>query len=155
MVNKAAFNAVKDHELFKKWPKPPVTYKGEKVDLIITIGDDSTVLHAQEQFTQQMVPPILGFSTSNLQDALCNFKYKDHRKVIADLLNKKEYIDVDERIRLTMAVPDNPDRKIYDRSQMKQNKELGEMNIDEYQILNQVVLQREAQPLNLELYFDG
>lgn len=47
--------------------KPFVTGEGaEKIDLVITLGGDGTILHASSLFKAGAVPPVLSFSMGTL-----------------------------------------------------------------------------------------
>lgn len=40
--------------------------KAEKIDLVVTLGGDGTILHASSLFSTGAVPPVLSFSMGTL-----------------------------------------------------------------------------------------
>lgn len=50
---------------------------------------------------------------------LCNFHFEDHKEAIDSVMNLDQKINLDERLRLKLDVPINPERQIYRGNDME------------------------------------
>lgn len=67
-----------------------VTHSGpgsEKIDLVITLGGDGTILHASSLFKSGAVPPVLSFSMGTLGFLLPFRKGALRKRVVTVILN--------------------------------------------------------------------
>lgn len=53
-----------DHQF--GWPMATLGSDSEKIDLVVTLGGDGTILHAASLFSLGAVPPVLSFSMGTL-----------------------------------------------------------------------------------------
>lgn len=76
-----------------------------KINFIVTLGGDGTILWASKQFSGQYVPPMITFDQGSL-GFLCNFVFEDHEEVMKhvfeSIFSKKEseFLGLDSRMRL-------------------------------------------------------
>ncbi|SCU99130.1 LANO_0F00892g1_1 [Lachancea nothofagi CBS 11611] len=74
--------------------EPHVLYTGEiedivdKVDLLVTLGGDGTILRAVSLFASMQVPPVLAFSLGTL-GFLLPFNFKQHKEVFEQVLSSR------------------------------------------------------------------
>ncbi|SCU84263.1 LAME_0C08834g1_1 [Lachancea meyersii CBS 8951] len=74
--------------------EPHVLYTGEnedivdKVDLLVTLGGDGTILRAVSLFANVQVPPVLAFSLGTL-GFLLPFNFKDHKAVFEQVMSSR------------------------------------------------------------------
>lgn len=74
--------------------KPQILYTGSneeignKVDLMVTLGGDGTILRAVSLFSNTQVPPILSFSLGTL-GFLLPFDFKNYKGIFEDVINSK------------------------------------------------------------------
>jgi len=71
----------------------------QKIDYIITLGGDGTILWAAKQFFGPRIPPLICFYHGSL-GYLCNFKMENYQKVLEEILNDKCKLVLDGRLRL-------------------------------------------------------
>jgi NAD kinase len=76
----------------------------KKIDFIITLGGDGTILWAAKQFNGSYVPPLISFAHGSL-GYLCNFTFEDHKEVIKEVFSLKTKVNLDERMRLKVSCP--------------------------------------------------
>lgn len=85
---------------------PNVTLPGpgsEKIDLVITLGGDGTILHASSLFKSGAVPPVLSFSMGTL-GFLLPFREGVSGKNIRDFRSDNLPLDVDDFARALESV---------------------------------------------------
>lgn len=85
---------------------------------------------------------------------LCNYQYADHKKVIDQVMSLDDGLNLDERLRLKLNVPVDPEREIYRGNDLKPS---CKTNVEGYHILNELVIDRGPSPyaIQIEIYFDG
>ncbi|KAG2055686.1 ATP-NAD kinase [Suillus hirtellus] len=113
----------------------------EKIDLVVTLGGDGTILHAASLFSLGAVPPVLSFSMGTL-GFLLPFHIDDFVKGLEAVFQGKATIL--NRMRLSCT--------FYD----KDRKKIG-FGDDEWQVMNEIALHRGSSPhLNtIDIYVDG
>lgn len=113
----------------------------EKIDLVVTLGGDGTILHAASLFSLGAVPPVLSFSMGTL-GFLLPFHIDDFVKGLEAVFQGKATIL--NRMRLSCT--------FYD----KDRKKVG-FGDDEWQVMNEIALHRGSSPhLNtIDIYVDG
>jgi NADH kinase len=113
----------------------------EKIDLVVTLGGDGTILHAASLFSLGAVPPVLSFSMGTL-GFLLPFHIDDFVKGLEAVFQGKATIL--NRMRLSCT--------FYD----KDHKKMG-LGDDEWQVMNEIALHRGSSPhLNtIDIYVDG
>ncbi|CUM65010.1 uncharacterized protein PRCAT00002629001 [Priceomyces carsonii] len=126
----------KASQLLQYWDKDLALRNPEKLDVVLTLGGDGTVLYVSNLF-QRVVPPVISFSLGSL-GFLTNFKFEKFREKMANVLESgvKAYL----RMRFTCRV----------------HKADGRL-VCEQQVLNELVVDRGPSPYltQLELYGDG
>ncbi|EGO00957.1 hypothetical protein SERLA73DRAFT_178956 [Serpula lacrymans var. lacrymans S7.3] len=115
--------------------------QSEKVDLVVTLGGDGTILHAASLFSLGAVPPVLSFSMGTL-GFLLPFHIDDFAKALESVFQGKATIL--NRMRLSCTFFDGDGRKIG-------------VDEDEWQVMNEIALHRGSSPhLNtIDIYVDG
>lgn len=123
------------------------------MDCIITLGGDGTILWASKQFHQGYMPPLVSFSLGSY-GYLCNFTFDEYPQVIDSIMNADHKLNLDERLRLRVGVPTEPERDIYRGNDLTPT---CKMTVDGYHILNELVVDRGPSPyaIQVEIYFDG
>lgn len=123
----------------------------EKIDLVLTLGGDGTVLYTSWLF-QRIVPPILSFSLGSL-GFLTNFEYRDFKRSLSNIMG-----DVGMRVNLRMRFTCT----VYRANQLASTPPSGQGQADsiegeQFEVLNELVIDRGPSPYvsNLELYGDG
>jgi len=113
--------------------------KSEKIDLIVTLGGDGTILHASSLFKSSEVPPVLSFSMGTL-GFLLPFHIDDFGKALESAFEGKA--TVLHRMRLTCSF---------------RTKDGSDMKMEPWQVMNEVALHRGSSPhLNtIDIYVDG
>lgn len=124
-----------------------------QMDLIIALGGDGTILWASKQFHQGYMPPLVSFSLGSY-GYLCNFMFDEHPEVLDSIMNPDGRLNLDERLRLRVAVPGQPERDIYRGNDLTPT---CRMTVDGYHILNELVVDRGPSPyaIQVEIDFDG
>lgn len=126
----------KTNKLLKYWDKKFALKNPEKIDLVVTLGGDGTVLFVSNLF-QRIVPPVISFALG-LLGFLTNFEFEQFRKRMSNVLESgvRAYL----RMRFTCRV----------------HKANGKL-VCEQQVLNELVIDRGPSPYvtQLELYGDG
>lgn len=113
----------------------------EKIDLIITLGGDGTILHASSLFKVGAVPPVLSFSMGTL-GFLLPFHVDDFVKALESVFQGKATVLY--RMRLSCSFSD------------KDGNSIGNEGED-WQVMNEVALHRGSSPhLNtIDAFVDG
>lgn len=81
----------------------------QKVDAIITVGGDGTILHAASLFARSGMPPILSFSLGTL-GFLLPFDFGSFQTAFADFYNSRSFVLMRMRLRVAMKT------KLYNES---------------------------------------
>jgi NAD+ kinase len=131
--------------MLKYWTPDLCWTSPEKVDLVLTLGGDGTVLFTSWLF-QRVVPPILSFSLGSL-GFLTNFEFDKYKEQL-DRVMGESGMRVNLRMRFTCTVW-RVDRS---RGAERGSVEEGE----QFEVLNELVIDRGPSPYvsNLELYGD-
>lgn len=118
----------------------------EKIDLVLTLGGDGTVLYTSWLF-QRIVPPILSFSLGSL-GFLTNFEYDNFRQNLDSIMGDSG-MRVNLRMRFTCTV--------YRANHTRRGTQTDSMEVEKFEVLNELVIDRGPSPYvsNLELYGDG
>jgi len=113
----------------------------EKIDLVVTLGGDGTILHASSLFKVGAVPPVLSFSMGTL-GFLLPFHIDDYAKAIDSAFEGGAAVL--HRMRLSCEFRSS------DGSQIGTDSE-------QWQVMNEVALHRGSSPhLNtIDIYVDG
>ncbi|KAF9485953.1 ATP-NAD kinase [Pholiota conissans] len=113
----------------------------EKIDLVVTLGGDGTILHASSLFSAGAVPPVLSFSMGTL-GFLLPFHIDDFDKALESVFTGKATIL--NRMRLACT--------FYNKDLAKKTKD-G----DDWQVMNEIALHRGSSPhLNtIDIFVDG
>ena len=88
------------------------------------------------------MPPLISFAHGSL-GYLCNFTFEDHKEVFTDLFSPKTQVTLDERLRLKVSCPKQPERDIYKGNDLVPSLK---MKVDNYHVLNEVVIDRGPSP---------
>ncbi|KAF5320901.1 hypothetical protein D9619_001949 [Psilocybe cf. subviscida] len=113
----------------------------QKIDLVVTLGGDGTILHASSLFSADAVPPVLSFSMGTL-GFLLPFHIDDFDKALESVFTGKATIL--NRMRLACT--------LYNSDLSKKSKD-G----DDWQVMNEIALHRGSSPhLNtIDIFVDG
>ncbi|KAI0058415.1 ATP-NAD kinase [Artomyces pyxidatus] len=113
----------------------------EKIDLVITLGGDGTILHASSLFRVGAVPPVLSFSMGTL-GFLLPFHVDDFAKALESVFQGKATVLY--RMRLSCTFFDKEGRKMGNDG-------------EDWQVMNEVALHRGSSPhLNtIDAFVDG
>ncbi|CAA7259034.1 unnamed protein product [Cyclocybe aegerita] len=113
----------------------------EKINLVVTLGGDGTILHASSLFSSGAVPPVLSFSMGTL-GFLLPFHIDDFDKALESVFSGKATIL--NRMRLACT--------FYDNELVRKSKET-----DDWQVMNEIALHRGSSPhLNtIDIFVDG
>ncbi|KAH7915087.1 ATP-NAD kinase-like domain-containing protein [Hygrophoropsis aurantiaca] len=115
--------------------------QAEKIDLVVTLGGDGTILHAASLFSLGAVPPVLSFSMGTL-GFLLPFHIDDFVKGLEAVFHGKATIL--DRMRLSCTYYDKEGRKVG-------------ADGNEWQVMNEIALHRGSSPhLNtIDIFVDG
>ena len=124
----------KDHEhRFHFWNENDVG--NEKIDLIVTLGGDGTILFSSWMFQRDM-PPLLSFHLGSL-GFLTAFDFNNHRRVLRNIIEKGD-VRVNIRTRLKCS--------IYRNNKKEDGHEISNCDIQEssesFQVLNELCIDR-------------
>lgn len=145
----------------------------EKIDLVVTLGGDGTILHAASLFSLGAVPPVLSFSMGTLGFLLpfrmCTRQCQDatkHAIDIDDFVKGLEAVfqgkaTILNRMRLSCMFYDKDRKKIgfgddgWDKTVQVCTHDAD--TILEWQVMNEIALHRGSSPhLNtIDIYVDG
>lgn len=110
-----------------------------KIEYIITLGGDGTILWATKMFHGDYIPPLISFSHGSL-GYLCNFLVDEFEKVFTNIMDcGKCCIHMDNRLRLKAEVVGKPIRNIISDNDFSK---LTPVNIQNYHVVNEVVVDR-------------
>ncbi|KAH0562475.1 hypothetical protein GP486_002832 [Trichoglossum hirsutum] len=128
-------------QMLKYWTPDLCWTSPESFDLVLTLGGDGTVLFTSWLF-QRIVPPILSFSLGSL-GFLTNFEFARYKEQLSRAMGDAG-MRVNLRMRFTCTV-------------YRDNKEGGADVDEQYEVLNELVIDRGLSPYvsNLELYGDN
>ncbi|CAM6023374.1 unnamed protein product, partial [Sphagnum balticum] len=113
-----------------------------KVDLVITLGGDGTLIWAASMF-KGPIPPVVAFSMGSL-GFMTQFQSDHYRECLQTVMRGPVFITL--RHRLVCQIVRDP-----------QNMEDGGLEVEHYLVLNEVSIDRGLSPYlsNLECYCDG
>jgi NAD+ kinase len=86
---------------------------------------------------------------------MCNFEFEEYPQVLNSVFSKDNCnLHLDNRLRLKCGVIGDPYRQIFRGNNFK---EFEVMKIEDFHVINEVVIDRGPSPysLQLEIYFDG
>lgn len=117
-----------------------------KVDLVVTLGGDGTILHASSLFDQSPVPPVLSFSMGTL-GFLLPWHIDSFKKALADVVASKVTLLLRMRLKQTVH---NADGSVV------QSQGAGHA-VGETHLMNEVTLHRGRQPhmTTIDAFVDG
>lgn len=109
-----------------------------KVDIVLTLGGDGTILHASSLFDTSAVPPVLSFSMGTL-GFLLPWHIDHFKTALASLLNDKVTLLLRMRLRQTIHESD------------------GRQTGEEIHLMNEVALHRGREPhmTTIDAFVDG
>ncbi|KAF8907990.1 ATP-NAD kinase-like domain-containing protein [Mucidula mucida] len=124
--------------------------KPEKIDLVVTLGGDGTILHASSLFSAGAVPPVLSFSMGTL-GFLLPFHIDDFAKALESVFHGKA--TVLNRMRLACTFYDSHLAKKRDQA----GDGIGKFLNRYWQVMNEIALHRGSSPhLNtIDIFVDG
>jgi len=135
-----------------------------KIDLIICLGGDGTLLHASSIF-QKSCPPVLSFSMGSL-GFLTPFDFKYHDKIINEVISGNVAVLLRTRLKCTIvrdglrkkSSSETPFRSLSPEDTIK-NEKIKQINKDDkisHLALNEVVIDRGPNSYlsNLDLYIN-
>lgn len=136
-----------------------------KIDLIICLGGDGTLLHASSIF-QKSCPPVLAFSMGSL-GFLTPFEFKYHEKIMNEVISGNVAVLLRTRLKCTI-IKDGLKKKSSsseasfrsmspeDSTQEDASKEVGKSDKICHMALNEVVIDRGPNSYlsNLDLYIN-
>ncbi|KAG6900709.1 hypothetical protein C0993_003735 [Termitomyces sp. T159_Od127] len=129
----------------------------EKIDLVVTLGGDGTILHASSLFSAGAVPPVLSFSMGTL-GFLLPFHIDDFAKALESVLLGKATILNRMRLACTFYSKDlekkgnDGDGLCNNLSSVSHTKQTPD-----WQVMNEIALHRGSSPhLNtIDIFVDG
>jgi len=113
----------------------------DKIDFVVCLGGDGTLLYASSLF-QQSVPPIMAFHLGSL-GFLTPFKFEDFESQVTHVLEGHAALTLRSRLRCILI--------------KKEEEEKGLKPQTDQLVLNEVVIDRGPSPYlsNIDLYLDG
>jgi len=113
----------------------------DKIDFVVCLGGDGTLLYASSLF-QQSVPPIMAFHLGSL-GFLTPFKFEDFESQVTHVLEGHAALTLRSRLRCILI--------------KKEEEEKGLKPQTNQLVLNEVVIDRGPSPYlsNIDLYLDG
>lgn len=119
-----------------------------KIDLILTLGGDGTILHASSLFSHSPVPPVLSFSMGTL-GFLLPWHIDSMKEALRDVLGGKVTLLL--RMRLSLSTHEG------DGSLVAAEGGKGGRPSCEVHLMNEVTLHRGSQPhmTTIDAYVDG
>lgn len=151
--------------MLKYWTPDLCWTSPEIFDLVLTLGGDGTVLYTSWLF-QRIVPPILSFSLGSL-GFLTNFEFSSYKAHLNRIMGDQG-MRVNLRMRFTCTVFRSPtntstiansnSRSLTSVSSIsQQNQSLESVEGEQFEVLNELVIDRGPSPYvsNLELYGDN
>ncbi|XP_033113576.1 NAD kinase-like isoform X2 [Anneissia japonica] len=133
----------------------------DKVDFIVCLGGDGTLLYASSLFQQGSVPPVMAFSLGSL-GFLTPFDFDFYKESINSVLKGNLAVTLRSRLNSHIYTDDKiPNNHHNDDNDMlfgNEHKDPDPPNLKfKCQVLNEVVIDRGPSPFlsNLDLYLDG
>ncbi|KAJ7594642.1 ATP-NAD kinase-like domain-containing protein [Mycena floridula] len=126
--------------------------KSDKIDLVVTLGGDGTILHASSLFSAGAVPPVLSFSMGTL-GFLLPFHIDDFAKALESVFQGKATILNRMRLACTFYNADMAQKEIEGDGLILASDEPGPA----WQVMNEIALHRGSSPhLNtIDIFVDG
>ncbi|XP_059485812.1 NAD kinase-like isoform X3 [Neocloeon triangulifer] len=133
----SSFQVVKDKLMTFQDGKDDLT---DKIDFIICLGGDGTLLYASLLF-QQSVPPVMAFHLGSL-GFLTPFEFENFQEQVTNVLEGYAALTLRSRLRCII---------------MRKDDEKGHVPSTNLLVLNEVVIDRGPSPYlsNIDLYLDG
>jgi len=138
LVRNPEFGHIQDKLITFKEQKDDLT---DKIDFVVCLGGDGTLLYASSLF-QQSVPPIMAFHLGSL-GFLTPFKFEDFESQVTHVLEGHAALTLRSRLRCILI--------------KKEEEEKGLKPQTNQLVLNEVVIDRGPSPYlsNIDLYLDG
>ncbi|XP_076269158.1 NAD kinase-like isoform X3 [Rhynchophorus ferrugineus] len=142
-----AFSTIKDRLMTFKLGKDDLT---DKIDFIVCLGGDGTLLYASQLF-QQSVPPVMAFHLGSL-GFLTPFRFDNFQEQVNNVLEGHAALTLRSRLRCIVIKKND--------SKLENGKNAEESNVEKptsFLVLNEVVVDRGPSPYlsNIDLYLDG
>ncbi|CAB4057638.1 ppnK [Lepeophtheirus salmonis] len=124
-----------------------------KIDFIICLGGDGTLLYASSLF-QKSVPPVMAFHLGSL-GFLTPFEVQEFQEQISDVLKGNAALTLRSRLRCIVISSSNNTSNTTNSSTDYENE--NNSSTTNLLVLNEVVIDRGASPYlsNIDLYLDG
>ncbi|KAJ8984343.1 hypothetical protein NQ317_012564 [Molorchus minor] len=137
-----SFSTIKDKLMTFRDGKDDLT---DKIDFIICLGGDGTLLYASQLF-QQSVPPVMAFHLGSL-GFLTPFRFDNFQEQVNNVLEGHAALTLRSRLRCIVMKKNDPNNKSNDMPNTPTN----------LLVLNEVVVDRGPSPYlsNIDLYLDG
>ncbi|XP_056632351.1 NAD kinase-like isoform X4 [Diorhabda sublineata] len=118
----------------------------DKIDFIICLGGDGTLLYASQLF-QQSVPPVMAFHLGSL-GFLTPFQFENFQEQVNNVLEGHAALTLRSRLRCIIMKKSDTQNKSGDKANQVPTNVL---------VLNEVVIDRGPSPYlsNIDLYLDG
>uniref|UniRef100_A0A0K2V3R1 NAD(+) kinase n=1 Tax=Lepeophtheirus salmonis TaxID=72036 RepID=A0A0K2V3R1_LEPSM len=125
----------------------------DKIDFIICLGGDGTLLYASSLF-QKSVPPVMAFHLGSL-GFLTPFEVQEFQEQISDVLKGNAALTLRSRLRCIVISSSNNTSNTTNSSTDYENE--NNSSTTNLLVLNEVVIDRGASPYlsNIDLYLDG
>ncbi|XP_066137973.1 NAD kinase-like isoform X3 [Euwallacea fornicatus] len=139
------FPSVKDRLMTFRLGKDDLT---DKIDFIVCLGGDGTLLYASQLF-QQSVPPVMAFYLGSL-GFLTPFRFDNFQEQVNNVLEGNAALTLRSRLRCILV-------KKTDTSNAEEAESVKKETPASFLVLNEVVIDRGPSPYlsNIDLYLDG
>ncbi|XP_066259650.1 NAD kinase-like isoform X2 [Euwallacea similis] len=139
------FPSVKDRLMTFRLGKDDLT---DKIDFIVCLGGDGTLLYASQLF-QQSVPPVMAFYLGSL-GFLTPFRFDNFQEQVNNVLEGNAALTLRSRLRCILV-------KKTDISNAEEAEGMKKEKPASFLVLNEVVIDRGPSPYlsNIDLYLDG
>ena len=96
--------AVHDNEGFDEYEPFDINKMGEKVDFMVVLGGDGTLLYLASLFQDQVsIPPVISFARGSL-GFLTPFEFTDYKEILTQIMRPKQPHWINIRMRLRAKV---------------------------------------------------
>lgn len=145
-----AFSSVKDRLMTFRLGKDDLT---DKIDFIVCLGGDGTLLYASQLF-QQSVPPVMAFHLGSL-GFLTPFRFDNFQEQVNNVLEGHAALTL--RSRLRCIVIKQVDKDCKSACSNKTYEDTNKQAPSSFLVLNEVVIDRGPSPYlsNIDLFLDG
>ncbi|XP_072035845.1 NAD kinase-like isoform X2 [Amphiura filiformis] len=135
----------------------------DKIDFIICLGGDGTLLYASSLFQEGSIPPVMAFNLGSL-GFLTPFDFQEFKESIESLLQGQVAVTLRSRLKcLVLDSFESNTNGLHQERKLEATKEKDKKKADpnnmrfKCQVLNEAVIDRGPSPYlsNLDLYLDG